>query len=307
MESWQIDLLKYGATAVVAGIGGIFGYWTWTRKQRTEADVREHERQAEYEEFKRRRNLVGAGELERIGRADKLTDLLIKLKQHQISPEEFYVAREQLVMGRKRKLPTIIGESYLTSGNASDSGELFHTNIVEKIVERIVNPPIRDWFMQEAPFDERLTAEQRQLLAAHLLGVLDDKGPNGFPVGFLHNGDKVEWIKTEEDEQEAGAEPPSPMILLRNEEDIHAASEECFDKIWWNRHRLWLHRIESGDEKLTDQQKPIFAKAVSEAKRIEDKYGVDKLKVDDFEWGMINGKLSALRWVTGAEWDSLDT
>jgi len=27
----------------------------------------------------------------------------------------------------------------------------------------------------------------------------------------------------------------------------------------------------------------------------------------DFDWGMINGKLSALRWVIGDEWDFLDT
>jgi hypothetical protein len=29
---------------------------------------------------------------------------------------------------------------------------------------------------------------------------------------------------------------------------------------------------------------------------------------DDFEWGMINGKMSALRWMLGEDWDStLDT
>ena len=27
----------------------------------------------------------------------------------------------------------------------------------------------------------------------------------------------------------------------------------------------------------------------------------------DFEWGMINGKLSAIRWMLGDEWDMLDT
>lgn len=40
---------------------------------------------------------------------------------------------------------------------------------------------------------------------------------------------------------------------------------------------------------------------------MEKLYG-DKLQpMDDFEWGMLNGKLSALRWVLGDEWDMLDT
>jgi hypothetical protein len=43
---------------------------------------------------------------------------------------------------------------------------------------------------------------------------------------------------------------------------------------------------------------------------MEDQWGKRKLQNayhDTFEWGMLNGKLSALRWVLGDEWDMLDT
>ena len=45
-------------------------------------------------------------------------------------------------------------------------------------------------------------------------------------------------------------------------------------------------------------------------RRAEKQYGKKRLRNyyhNDFEWGMLNGKLSALRWVLGDEWDMLDT
>jgi hypothetical protein len=52
----------------------------------------------------------------------------------------------------------------------------------------------------------------------------------------------------------------------------------------------------------------IIGGARKTAKQIEQRYGQQNLGPwDDFEWGMLNGKLSALRWVLGDDWDMLDT
>lgn len=89
------------------------------------------------------------------------------------------------------------------------------------------------------------------------------------------------------------------------------------DKVWYNRHKVVEEKIEAGEHQLkpysgkyepnaTDPK--IWKGALESAKRVEEKYGIENVGPwDDFEWGMLNGKLSALRWVLGEEWDSLDT
>lgn len=92
---------------------------------------------------------------------------------------------------------------------------------------------------------------------------------------------------------------------IRKIGEIFEAEGEFFDKIWYDRHQLLKSRIEEGKEKV---DREIWKTAEKVARRIENKYGKNNLgPYEDFEWGMINGKLSAIRWVLGDEWDFLDT
>lgn len=103
--------------------------------------------------------------------------------------------------------------------------------------------------------------------------------------------------------------------------EIITAIDELFDKVWYNRHMVWREKIKVGKIKIVEKetfpirdhstrpiQSDVWKGALSAAAKKEKEYGVENLGPwDDFEWGMLNGKLSALRWVLGDEWDMLDT
>ncbi|BDV36536.1 DUF4062 domain-containing protein [Methylocystis iwaonis] len=127
-------------------------------------------------------------------------------------------------------------------------------------------------------------------------------GPNGHQVGYTKEGDKVEWIPDEENVGEVW-----PMVLRRNDKAILAAEREFADVIWYDRKLVLQENLKEGIEKIDPE---IEKGMLAAMRRVEKKYGKRKLRSyysDDFEWGMLNGKLSALRWVLGDEWDVLHT
>lgn len=102
--------------------------------------------------------------------------------------------------------------------------------------------------------------------------------------------------------------------------EIINAENELLDKIWYERHKMRAYSIASGQTKIIDRKaydpqkskntivKDIWEGALKAAKGVEKKYGKGNLgPYADFEWGMMSGKMSAIRWVLGDEWDNLDT
>jgi hypothetical protein len=94
--------------------------------------------------------------------------------------------------------------------------------------------------------------------------------------------------------------------------------ETLVEKIWYNRHQNRVFGVAEGTITIIEKATPdtnhqntilrhIWKGALKSAKRVERKYGTKNLIWDDFAWGMLNGKLSALRWALGEDWDDLDT
>lgn len=120
--------------------------------------------------------------------------------------------------------------------------------------------------------------------------------------------------------EEVDAESNFTMEPRRLSEILQAESL-LVRQVWYNRHQVRRQMIEAGKIKVLPDAEysrnpyrpgeildTIWAGALAAAKTTKDELGEENLGPwDDFEWGMLNGKLSALRWVLGDEWDMLDT
>lgn len=110
---------------------------------------------------------------------------------------------------------------------------------------------------------------------------------------LVHFGDEFEELLAESDFRE---EP-------RRLDEIQEAEQEFFDRIWYQ--RSIAHKWDLDADALEE----LLRIAGPGRRRVEQRYGGPSNlgPYTDFEWGMLNGKLSALRWVLGSEWDFLDT
>jgi hypothetical protein len=92
-------------------------------------------------------------------------------------------------------------------------------------------------------------------------------------------------------------------IPIRTVKQIVAAEDEMFTRVWYGRSDIARYRVDG-------TPKDIIKEALRGQREAERRFGkkslMDNIKTD-WDWGFVSGKLSALRWVLGDEWDMLDT
>lgn len=91
---------------------------------------------------------------------------------------------------------------------------------------------------------------------------------------------------------------------MRTRKEVEVEIEIIREHLWYNLHQKREQRVANGEEVIDPE---IWKGILKSAKRVEKKYGKENLwYLDQYELWMLCGKLSALRWLIGEEWDFLD-
>ena len=92
---------------------------------------------------------------------------------------------------------------------------------------------------------------------------------------------------------------------MRRKREIQEAEQKCFDLLWYVRHKTWEMPAGTPDDIVARAEE----KAAEMEATLDKEYLADLLEMD-VEYGMLCGRLVALRWMLGMEWDEegiLDT
>lgn len=132
----------------------------------------------------------------------------------------------------------------------------------------------------------------------------------------LFKREHADWLEDIDAEFNWSQEP-------RRLSEILEAARLLERQVWYNRHWNLRIAIDQGDARIvtneewnaagTGNRNDLITEgtwkiALESAHRTEEEVGIENLGPwSDFEWGMLNGKLSALRWIMGEEWDELYT
>lgn len=94
------------------------------------------------------------------------------------------------------------------------------------------------------------------------------------------------------------------VSTLRRVSDILDAEARLSDFLWYG-------RKPGHDQPVPEDWPEDIVKGMRDAMtRMEEQYGVEELEKhseSDWTWGYLSGKISAVRWVLGYEWDMLDS
>ena len=147
-----------------------------------------------------------------------------------------------------------------------------------------------------------------------------DKTPHPDFASYFSKRKSLYFISLAEAIQKLNPELVSDLMLEQewNQEprplsEILDALHELLEKRWYQHHKQLEHDIKSGKIKIVEKetfpvkdhrtrpvQRDVWEGACKSAVRVERKYGKKNLGAwDDYEYGMVNGKVSALRWALG--------
>jgi hypothetical protein len=91
---------------------------------------------------------------------------------------------------------------------------------------------------------------------------------------------------------------------IRSVKQMLAAENELFTRVWYGR------KSTAKDERARGTPEDIIKGMVRGKRDAERRFSKKSLRANmasDWDWGFVSGKLSAIRWVLGDDWDMLDT